>query len=115
MAITKLLRLKEGKGSNKSAHLRNNIYYICNPEKTCEGRWIGGNAGTTPQVIYKTMMMNKDYWEKKNGTQGFHYVISFPPDISIDEAKAYRITEEFCKELLGDSFYYCIAIHNASL
>ena len=32
MAITKLLRLKEGKGTNRSAHLKNNIYYICNPE-----------------------------------------------------------------------------------
>ena len=61
MAITKLLRLKEGKGTNRSAHLKNNIYYICNPEKTGGGCWIGGNAGTTPDVIYKTMLMNKKY------------------------------------------------------
>ena len=112
MAITKLLRLKEGKGANRSAYLKNNIYYICNPEKTCGGRWIGGNAGTTPGVIYKTMMMNKTYWGKEGGSQGFHYVISFPPDLKIDEAFVYRVTEEFCKELLGDSFYYCIAVHN---
>lgn len=57
-------------------------------------------------------MMNKNYWGKENGTQGFHYVLSFPPDAHIDEAMAYRITEEFCKELFGDSFYYCIAVHN---
>ena len=112
MAITKLLRLKEGKGTNRSAHLKNNIYYICNPEKTGGGCWIGGNAGTTPDVIYKTMLMNKRFWEKENGSQGFHYVISFPPDLKIDEAFVYRVTEEFCKELLGDSFYYCIAVHN---
>ena len=112
MAITKLLRLKEGKGTNRSAHLKNNIYYICNPEKTGGGCWIGGNAGTTPDVIYKTMLMNKRFWEKENGSQGFHYVISFPPDLTIDEAFVYRVTEEFCKELLGDSFYYCIAVHN---
>ena len=58
------------------------------------------------------MMMNKNYWGKENGTQAFHYVLSFPPDLNIDEAATYKITEEFCKELLGDSFYYCIAVHN---
>ena len=58
------------------------------------------------------MMMNKNYWGKENGTQAFHYVLSFPPDLNIDETATYKITEEFCKELLGDSFYYCIAVHN---
>ena len=112
MAITKLLRIKETRGASKSSHLKNNIFYICNPEKTSGGCWIGGNAGTTPEIIYKTMMMNKNYWRKENGTQAFHYVLSFPPDLNIDEAAIYKITEEFCKELLGDSFYYCIAVHN---
>ena len=112
MAITKLLRIKETRGASKSSHLKNNIFYICNPEKTSGGCWIGGNAGTTPEIIYKTMIMNKNYWGKENGTQAFHYVLSFPPDLNIDEAATYKITEEFCKELLGDSFYYCIAVHN---
>ena len=48
MAITKLLRIKETRGTSKSSHLKNNIFYICNPEKTSGGCWIGGNAGTTP-------------------------------------------------------------------
>ena len=112
MAITKLLRIKETRGASKSTHLKNNIFYICNSEKTSGGCWIGGNAGTTPEIIYNTMMMNKNYWGKENGTQAFHYVLSFPPDLNIDQAATYKITEEFCKELLGDSFYYCIAVHN---
>ena len=112
MAITKLLRLKETKGANRASHLKNNLFYICNPEKTSGGIWIGGNAGTTPENIYSTMMMNKNYWGKESGTQGFHYVLSFLPEQKIDEAMAYGITEDFCQELLGDSFYYCIAVHN---
>jgi len=112
MAITKLLRIKETRGASKSSHLKNNIFYICNPEKTSGGCWIGGNAGTTPEIIYKTMMINKNYWGKENGTQAFHYVLSFPADLNIDEAATFKITEEFCEELLGDSFYYCIAVHN---
>ena len=112
MAITKLLRIKETKRGSRSSHLKNNLAYICNPEKTSGGCWVGGNAGTTPEIIYRTMMMNKNYRGKEGGTQGFHYVISFPPELNIDESMAYRITEEFCEGLLGDSFYYCITVHN---
>ena len=112
MAITKLLRIKETKGRQKSSHLQKNIEYICNPVKTGNGFWIGGNAGPGPEAIYKNMMMNKKIWNKENGTQGFHYVISFPPTLDINEAAAYRFAEDFCKELLGDRFLYCFAVHN---
>ena len=112
MAITKLLRIKETKGRQKSSHLQKNIEYICNPVKTGNGFWIGGNAGPGPEAIYKNMIMNKKIWNKENGTQGFHYVISFPPTLDINEAAAYRFAEDFCKELLGDRFLYCFAVHN---
>ena len=112
MAVTKLLRLKEAKGKQKAAHLKNNIYYICNPEKCGGGLWIGGNAGTTPEIIYETMLSNKKLWGKEDGSQGFHYVISFPPDLPITEELAYQAAEEFCRELLGERFYYVFAVHN---
>lgn len=112
MAITRLLRIKETKGKSKSTHLKRNIFYICNPEKTGGGLWIGGNAGCLPDIVYQTMMQNKEFWDKKNGSQGFHYMLSFPPDCGIDEALAYQITEEFCKELLGDNYYHVFAVHN---
>ena len=112
MAITKLLRIKEVKGRQKSSHLQKNINYICNPAKTGNGFWIGGNAGPGPEAIYKNMMMNKKIWNKENGTQGFHYVISFPPTLDITESTAFRFAEDFCNELLGDRFLYCFAVHN---
>ena len=112
MAVTKLLRIKQTKGSEPSRHLRRNINYICNPKKTGGGLWISGNAGSSPEAIYRTMMINKEAWGKLGGTQGFHYVLSFHPNSGVDEQIALKVAEEFCEELLGGDFYYCIAVHN---
>lgn len=112
MAVTRLLRIKETKGSNKASHLRKNLFYICRDEKCGNGLWIGGNAGRTPEMIYRTMIENKKFWGKEDGSQAFHYMLSFPPDCSIDEATAFQVAEEFCRELLGDNYYYAFAVHN---
>ena len=112
MAVTKLLRIKQTNGSEPSRHLRRNINYICNPKKTDGGLWISGNTGSSPEAIYRTMMINKESWGKLGGTQGFHYVLSFSPDSGVDEQTALKVAEEFCGELLGGDFYYCIAVHN---
>ena len=112
MAVTKLLRIKETKGRSKSAHLKNNINYICDLLKTEGGIYIGGNAGQTPRQIYNSMMMNKKLWNKEGGSQGFHYVLSFSPDSKVDGDLAFEIMKEFAKELLGDKYFYVFAIHN---
>ena len=52
MAITKLLRIKETRGASKSSHLKNNIFYICNPEKTSGGCWIGGCFAGDDSAFY---------------------------------------------------------------
>lgn len=117
MAVTKLLRIKETRGRNPASHLKKNIFYICNPEKTKEGLYIGGNAGITPEEIFRTMIENKKFWGKEKGTggkrrtQGFHYILSFPPG-ETDPETAMRITEEFCRELLGDHYFYVYALHD---
>jgi len=112
MAVTRLLRIKETKGSNRASHLKKNIFYICRDDKTANGLWIGGNAGRTPDVIYRTMVENKKFWCKEDGSQAFHYMLSFPPDCGIDEATAFQVAEEFCNELLGENYYYVFAVHN---
>ena len=112
MAITKLTRLKESPGKNRAEHLKNNLFYICNPDKCRGGVLIGGNAGITPEIIYQTMIENKKLWGKEDGSQGFHYVISFPPELNVSEETAYIIAEEFVQELLGDRFFYAFAVHN---
>ena len=88
MAVTKLTRLKESKKGSRAAHLINNIKYICNLEKTEGGLWIGGNAGQDPSTILTTMLQNKRFWNKEDGSQGFHYVIAFPPLCGINEQTA---------------------------
>ena len=112
MAVTKLLRLKESRKGNASAHLKANLFYICNPDKCQGGLYIGGNAGTSPQIIYETMMENKRFFGKTDGSQGFHYVISFPPDLNVSADLAYQIAEDFAYQLLGDEYYYAFAVHN---
>ena len=112
MAITKLLRLKESKKGNPAQHLINNIRYICDPEKTEGGLWIGGNAGQDTATIISTMIRNKKIWNKPDGSQGFHYVISFSPDCRISEQTASEFADDFVQELLGGEFYYVTAVHN---
>ena len=105
MAITKLLRLKESKKGNPAQHLINNIQYICDREKTEGGLWIGGNAGQETATIISTMLRNKKVWNKQDGTQGFHYVISFSPDCQVSEQTASDFADDFVQELLGGEFY----------
>ena len=112
MAITKLLRLKEAARGNPAAHLKHNLEYICNSDKCEGGLYIGGNAGTRPEIIYETMMENKRLWGKTDGSQGFHYVISFPPELNVSADTAYQVAEDFVRKLLGDDFYYAFAVHN---
>ena len=112
MAITKLLRLKERKSGNRAGHLKHNLCYICRPEKTMQGTYIGGTAGHTWEMAYRSMLRNKAYWEKEDGTQGFHYVISFPPDERITPGQCLAFAEEFAAELLREDYLYLIAVHN---
>lgn len=117
MAVTRLLRIKETPGNNPAAHLKKNLYYICRPDKTADGLYIGGNAGVSPEIIYDTMKQNKRLWGKEsnlagNCTQGFHYMLSFPPDCGISEETAYQIAQEFCAALLGERYFYAFAVHN---
>lgn len=112
MAVTKLRRIRETSGKNPSAHLKKNLFYICNPAKTSGGLYIGGNAGISPEEVYHTMIRNKEYWQKTDKTQAYHYMLCFPPDGKVDEQLAYQIAGEFCQELLGENYYYVYAVHN---
>ena len=107
MATTKLLRIKQTGGSNKSLHLKNSIFYICNPDKTEGGMYVGGNAGMAPKAIYQEMVRNKLFWNKDTGTPGISlYAFFFTLNAKWDEKLAFQIGEEFCQELLGDGFSF---------
>ena len=111
MGITRLRRIKEDKKGRPSFGLKRNIFYICDEKKTAGGLYIGGNAGYDPAGIYQTMLQNKEFFGKLDGSQGFHYMISFHADDPVDASLACKIAEEFSKELLGDDYYYVYAVH----
>ncbi len=112
MAVTKLLRIKEAKGGNPAQQLKNSLQYICNPEKTKDGLYIGGNSGLTWETAYATMTFNKQCFHKTDKTQAFHYIMSFPPDAEVTADLAAQIAVEFCEELLGGNYFYIYAIHD---
>lgn len=110
MAITKLMNIKQGK-KGKSQHLYNSLTYVLNPDKTEEGLWIGGNVGTTAEEVYQGMLDTKQDWEKTEGRQGYHFVISFQPG-ETNEQTAYQVIRKFCEQYLGDFYDYVFALHN---
>ena len=111
MAITKLLRIKESKQGDPGSGLKRCLTYVCNPDKTEDGMLLSGNAGTHPALAYSSIKLNKLFWGKEEGSQGFHYVISFHPDEDVPPELALQIAEEFVKELLHDEHIYLIAVH----
>ena len=115
MAITKLMHMKESP-HNPSAHLRNALNYILDVlndgKKTGYGKWVGGNAGLKAKEIYDQFMRTKKKWGKEDGRQGYHFVISFPPDEKVDEQTVYNVAQDFCEEYFGDNYEYVFAVHN---
>lgn len=112
MALTKLMHMKQcGKG-NPARHLKNGIVYIMQEGKTDQGRWIGGNAGSTWQEVYQTMLETKREFGKQNGRQGYHFVLSFKEDAAPEEV--YQILGDFCQEYLGENYDYVFSVHTDS-
>lgn len=112
MALTKLMHMKQSGSRNPSRHLKNGIDYIMKAQKTEDGRWIGGNAGTTPAEVYQTMLDTKSSYGKLSGRQGYHFVISFKEDAPPE--KVFEVMQGFCREYLGDGYDYVFSVHTDS-
>lgn len=110
MAVTVLGNIKSNKRGRASQHLMNSIKYVLNPEKTENNLWMGSNCGTNATEIYNAMMDTKKEFQKLQGRQGYHFVISFRPG-ECNEAKAYDVIKEFCETYLNE-YDYVFAIHN---
>lgn len=109
MAITKLMHVKERKNGNPHGGMYACIDYILNPEKT-ESYWIGGNAGTETETVYQKFMETKQDFQKLDGRQCYHFVISFRPG-ETDPVTAYNVAQEFCDKYLSDNFQYVFSVH----
>ena len=111
MAITKLKRIKEGTNNSGRLHMKELIIYVMDPRK-CEGdSGTRSDLGNDPNLVYQLMIRNKEIHGKLDGSQCFHYVLSWPPDTKITQDEALDIADEFRKELLGDNYHYVLAFH----
>ena len=109
VAITKLMHVKERKNGNPHGGMYDCIKYIIDPEKT-ENYWIGGNAGTKTDQVYQNFMETKREFQKLDGRQCYHFVISFRPG-ETDPVTAYNVAQEFCEKYLGNHYQYIFAVH----
>ena len=109
VAITKLMHVKERKNGNPHGGMYDCIKYIIDPEKT-ENYWIGGNTGTKTDQVYQNFMETKRDFQKLDGRQCYHFVISFRPG-ETDPVTAYNVAQEFCEKYLGNHYQYIFAVH----
>lgn len=113
MAITHLMHMKESPGIPHT-HLRNAIDYILDVKnggaKTNYGEYVGGNSGLDHTEILQNFLETKKEFEKMDGRQGYHFVISFAKG-ETDAKTAYNVIEKFCEEYLGDAYDYVFAVH----
>ncbi len=111
MGITKLLHIKARSKGNQAAGLLNSIYYILNPEKTQNKRLVGGNCGTDEEMIYRRFMETKSVHGKFSGRQGYHFIISFPPDEHVSATQCMNVMSDFADEFLKGEYDFVFSVH----
>ena len=110
MAITKILHMKQAKSGYMAKHLANGLKYIMDPDKTEDGRYIGG-SNCFPENALEQMLETKRHFGKLDKRQGYHFIISFEEE-EITEDTAFELVGEFVKEYLGKDYEAVYAIHN---
>ncbi len=110
MAISKILYMKDCGGHFHGKHLKQSLDYVMNPEKTQNGRLIGG-MNCQPETAFKQMMATKKKFGKADKRQGYHLILSFQEgEVSPDTA--YEVTQRFVKEYLGSQYEAVYCIHD---
>ncbi len=110
MAICKILHMKDCTTAVHSRHLKRTIDYIKNGEKTQEQIKVGA-VNCQPDNAYEKMIETKKYFDKLDGRQGYHIIISFKEG-ETDADTAYEITEQFVNEYLKDNYETVFAVHD---
>lgn len=108
LAITKILHMKEAKGT-KGKHLKQALLYIQNGEKTENGKYVSG-INCQPQFAYSQMIRTKEQFNKTDKRQGYHIIISFEEgEITAD--KAFEFIGRFARDYLGKEYQSVYAVH----
>ena len=110
MAISKILYIGDCGRGYAGKHLRQAINYILEPEKTGQGRWVGG-INCQPYKAYEQMKQTKKQFGKMDKRQGYHLILSFVEG-EVEQETAYKIVEKFVAEYRGDSYEAVYAVHD---
>lgn len=110
MAITKILNIQAADDRNPSAHLKNAIEYIQNPDKTEECVLVG-SINCLPDTAFEQMMETKELYHKTGKRQGYHIIISFSPEEVVTPEQALYVVEHFAQDVLGDDYEAVYAVH----
>ena len=84
---------------------RDSIEYILQEGKTENGKYVFGNSGYTPQMIYNTFLATKSLYGKTEGRQAYHYILTFAEEDSVTPELAQEITEKFMSRLFPEDEY----------
>ncbi|MBE5898246.1 MAG: hypothetical protein E7279_01435 [Lachnospiraceae bacterium] len=106
MAITKIIGSIHKTDKSTYRALKNTINYICNPEKTENGKYVGTQLCDVNNVLSDFIETYKIFGKepkKKSDRLAYHMCISWKPDeenISLD--KAYNVLGDFCKKYIPE-------------
>ena len=109
MAITKIMNIGAGKKGKITNHLKNALDYIMNEAKTESGVLVGG-WNCVPNLAFEQMVGTKELYGKTGGRQGYHIVISCPPEEGTPE-QLLELMKEFAQEFLGDDYEAVYSVH----
>lgn len=112
MAITKILNINCATEGNPAAHLKNALEYIQNPDKT-EQCHLVGSVNCLPDTAYEQMLDTKSLYSKSGKRQGYHVIISFPPDEAVTPEQAKMVAEGFIGDILNGEYETVYGIHTA--
>lgn len=110
MAITKILNINCSTEGNPATHLKNALEYIQNPDKT-EKCHLVGSVNCLSDSAYEQMIDTKQVYGKSGKRQGYHVIISFPPDESVTPEQARFVAEGFIGDILKGEYEAVYGIH----
>ncbi len=110
MAITKILNIHCATKGNPAAHLKNALEYIRNPDKTEQCRLVG-SVNCLPDSTYEQILDTKQVHGKSGKRQGYHVIISFPPDEVVTPEQEGVVAEGFMVDVLKGEYEAVYAIH----
>lgn len=110
MAISKILYMKDCGGHFHGKHLKQALDYVMNPEKTQDGRLVGG-MNCQPDTAFEDMKATKRQFGKIDKRQGYHLILSFKEG-EVTPDTAFEITQRFVAEYLGQTYEAVYCVHD---